>query len=419
MKTDPRLGWLDATGFFSIHLGLERPKRLMERLGNPQDSLRFIHVAGSNGKGSVCVDLESALRKCGFHTAFYPSPHLVKLNERFRIDGHDIDDDTLFRAAEKVRVQAEAMRSEDGMNPTYFELTTAIALVLFAEARAEWVVWETGLGGRLDATSIVMPELSIITGISLEHTEWLGRTPAEIASEKAGIIKPGVPVVCRRSIDSAAYAVIAGRADRLGCRFTAVPDYDGPFEIIRKNGLPAGQRIVLDGRPVTLGLFGAHQRLNAKIAWEAAKILGLDPARTAEGFAEAEWPARFQIIPEKRLILDGAHNPEAAAVLGAALEEIFPGEKMHFISGCFIDKNAHDILNAFLPHAKDFRFLAFDGSGRGVRSPSELGAMLGGAVPWRESTLKESLGELPADNGAWSVLTGSLHLCGEALELLA
>ena len=187
--------WLDSVGFFAIDLGLDRMLELLKRLGNPERSLRFIHVAGSNGKGSVCTFLENGLRGCGYSTGFYSSPHLIRLAERFRINGKTVADAPFERAAETVRPVVESMRGK-GNGPTYFEITTAIAAVLFAQQDVDFVVWETGLGGRLDATNVVVPELSVITGISLEHTEWLGSTLAAIAGEKAGIVKDGVPVVC-------------------------------------------------------------------------------------------------------------------------------------------------------------------------------------------------------------------------------
>ena len=183
--------WLDSVGFFTIDLGLDRVRELLDRLGSPERNLRFIHVAGSNGKGSVCTFLENGLRACGFSTGFYSSPHLIRLAERYRINGTIVDDPALESAADEVRPVVEAMRGE-GRGPTYFEITTALALVLFSRKKVDFVVWETGLGGRLDATNVVLPVLSVITGISLEHTEYLGSTLAAVAAEKAGITEGSI-----------------------------------------------------------------------------------------------------------------------------------------------------------------------------------------------------------------------------------
>ena len=169
------LAWLESVGFFDMKLGLDRMRELADRLGTPQKRLKFIHVAGSNGKGSVCTFIENGLRACGYKTGFYSSPHLARLEERFRINGKTVEEEAFAKAADRVRNVVEAMRKEQN-GPTYFEITTAIALALFEMEQVDFAIWEVGLGGRLDATNIITPELSIITGISLEHTEHLGPT---------------------------------------------------------------------------------------------------------------------------------------------------------------------------------------------------------------------------------------------------
>ena len=416
MKYD--VEWLNSTGFFTIKLGLGRMSALLDRLGRPQDSLRFVHVAGSNGKGSVCSLTESALRKVGFKTGFYSSPHLVKLTERFRINGVTVDDETFIRHAETVRNAVIQMRAENN-SPTYFEITTAIALEIFRAEKVDFVLWETGMGGRLDATNVVIPEISIITGISLEHTAYLGSTLAAVAGEKAGIIKPGIPVVCG-PMPAEAIAVIKQRAEEKNSSLTVVPAYTGSYKINREKRC---QELQLEGDSFSVGLPGSYQRNNASTAYFALKILaskfGFDFSEALCGYAEARWSARFQYISEKRLVIDGAHNPEGIQALSSALREFYPGEKFHFLAGCFADKNAEEVVSSFAPLAEDVVFIAFDGSGREICSPEQLGSLLekfAPGTPWREGTLSASLQELPAEST--TVLCGSLHMCGEALELL-
>lgn len=411
--------WLNSTGFFTIKLGLTRIEQFLERLGRPQDGLRFIHVAGSNGKGSVCSLTESALRKAGFKTGFFCSPHLVKLNERFRINGVPIDDETFIRAAETVRKVVMDMRAENN-SPTYFEITTAIALIVFQSENVDFVLWETGMGGRLDATNVVIPEISIITGISLEHTAYLGSTLAEVAGEKAGIIKPGVPVVCG-PMPEEALAAIRKRAAELNSPLAAVPAYEGAYRIDTERRC---QEIQIEEKRFLVSLPGTYQRNNASTAYYALKYLaskfGFDFSTALSGYSEARWSARFQFVEEKNLLIDGAHNPEGVQALASALREFYPGKKFHFIAGCFADKNTDEVVAAFAPLAKDTAFIAFDGAGRETCSPEQLGGLLekyAPGTPWKEGSLVTCLQTLP-DPECMTVLCGSLHMCGEVLELL-
>lgn len=412
------LEWLNSTGFFTIDLGLSRVEHLLEQMARPQDSLRFIHVAGSNGKGSVCSFLERALRHAGYKTGFYSSPHLIRLNERFRINGIPVDDQTFIENAERVRAAVESLRAA-GEFPTYFEITTAIALEIFRSEKVDFVVWETGLGGRLDATNVVTPVLSVITGISLEHTAYLGSTIAAVAKEKAGIIKPGVPVVCGPLVPEAATVIRQTASDR-NCEMVSVPAYSGPYRIDRET---CQQELRIGDDSFSVSLPGSYQRNNASTAYYSLKLLsaefGFDFASALSGFALTRWSARFQFIPEKNLLIDGAHNPEGMTALSSALKEYFPGKKFHFLAGCFADKNAEEVVASFAPLAEDAAFIDFDGSGREVCSPEQLGALLlkfAPGVSWRESGLAESLNALPRQE--MTVLCGSLHMCGEALELL-
>ena len=417
------LAWLESVGFFDMKLGLDRMRELADRLGTPQKRLKFIHVAGSNGKGSVCTFIENGLRACGYKTGFYSSPHLARLEERFRINEKTVEEEAFTKAADRVRNVVEAMRKEQN-GPTYFEITTAIALALFEMEQVDFAIWEVGLGGRLDATNIITPELSIITGISLEHTEHLGPTLAAIAGEKAGIIKEGVPVICG-PLRKEAFDVIAAKAEALHAPLTAVEPYSDPVRILRNADGKASQLLTLEGSFVEIPLPGVYQRNNAKVAAAALSQLsarfGFDRQTALGGLRYAEWPARMQYIPERRLIIDGAHNPEGAEALAASLKEFYPDRKFHFLCGCFADKNANEVLRFFAPLALDFQFIEFDGSGRKIRTAEELSDLLrtlAPGCPSGQAELEPSLESLPAPDGELTVLSGSLHMCGEALHFL-
>lgn len=412
------LEWLNSTGFFTIDLGLGRMELLLKEMGDPQNSLKFIHVAGSNGKGSVCSMTETALRKCGFKTGFYCSPHLIKLNERFRINGKPVEDPVFVKNAERVRIAVESLRQKK-ISPTYFEITTAIALEIFRDENVDYVLWETGLGGRLDATNVVVPLLSVITGISLEHTHLLGNTLGEVAKEKAGIIKRNVPLVCG-PMPEEAFSVINEYAEKNLAPLSRVLPYSGTFHLHPET---FSQELVLEGIPFRISLPGTYQRNNASTAFTALKILseleGFDFRKALAGFAETVWNARFQYIPEKNLIIDGAHNPEGMTALAQALREYFPGKTFRFLAGCFADKNAEEVIAAFAPLANEITFIEFDGSGRDIVPPGQLGAMLErsfSGIPWHAARLHDALNILPQDS--LTILCGSLHMCGESLEIL-
>lgn len=413
--------FLSSLEFFGIKLGLDQTRELFRRMGNPEKGLKFIHAAGSNGKGSVCALMEGAFRHAGLKTGFYSSPHLVSICERFRIDGQPVTGELCAEAIRELMPAAEAMK-RDGMNITYFEATTALAAWIFRQAGVEIVLWETGMGGRLDATNIVTPLASVITGISLEHRQYLGNTLAEIAFEKAGIIKEDVPVFCSGRTPDEAKEVIRARAAELHSPYIE-PE------------LPAGKPIVEcdsgsgrfrqhfhlpDGTGLTIRLPGPHQRRNAALAAavvrETAPELGVNAEEALKGFADVTWDARFQFVPERNLIIDGGHNPEGIGVLADTLEELFPGEKFHFLFGAFADKETAGSLARLAPLAERFTFLEME-TRRASFGSGELGGQLCESAPgivWDTMTLEDALkpGEVR------KILCGSLHLCGEALAIL-
>lgn len=420
------LDFLASLEFFGIKLGLEQTRELFSRIGNPHHSLRFIHVAGSNGKGSVCALLEAALRHAGFKTGFYSSPHLVRVGERFRINGREAGEAQVAACVEKLRPSIRAM-AENGRKVTYFEATTAIAAMLFAEAGTDIVLWEVGMGGRLDSTNIVSPLASVITGISMEHADRLGGTLAKIGFEKAGIIKEGIPVFCAETTPPEAMKVIQTRARELHAPFflSSPVDTASPAETgLAPDGSAALQSFRLtDGTKLTTPLTGPHQRRNAALAHAVLKHLALrlgfrlDTA--LEGFPLVRWDARFQLFPGRKLVLDGAHNPEGLQALADALREVFPGRKFHFLFGAFCDKDTAAGLSALAPLALSFRFIHMD-TARASMSADGLRAQLDSilrGIPSGGTSLKDAL-ETPPSDGGWRVLCGSLHLCGEALAIL-
>ena len=386
MIYEESLAWLYSTQQFGIKLGLENIRSLLEGLGDPRERLAFLHVAGTNGKGSVCAMLDAILRASGRRTGLYTSPHLVDFRERVRVDGEKIPPPAVASGLTMLREMSAGWRH----SPTYFEIATALALYHFAEERCELVVLETGMGGALDATNAVLPLVSVITPIALDHTRWLGGTLAEIAGEKAGIIKAGVPVVSARQAPEAA-AVLAQRAASAG----------SPLEFI---GVPFERERV--------GLRGIHQRENAALAVAALTAAGLDVSDEAvrHGLRDVRWPGRFQVVNE-RIVLDGCHNPHAAEHLLVNWIEAFGPEKATVIFGALGDKDYAAMLRILETISREVLIVPI----RSERSaaPEALAA----ACAVRHRILKSVTEALKASQGR-TLVTGSLFLVGEALEVL-
>ena len=366
---------------FGMKPGLDTIREICRRLGDPQKRFRPVHVAGTNGKGAVCAILDACLGG-----GRYTSPHLVRLNERFFLRGAPVDDATLERAAEKVAVVAP----ED---TTFFEALTAVAFLLYADAQPCPVVLETGLGGRLDATNVCEPELCVITRIGLEHCDWLGDTLEKIAAEKAGIVKPGVPVVLGRNAD-AVRAVVEARAKAVGAPFHYAPELADESEI-----------------PSDFSLAGTFNRENAVTALAALKTLKRSNPQTLKRFSDVTWPGRFQRVDS--FIVDGAHNPPAATALAAALESEDVGHKtLDLICGFCGDKDVVTTLKILSPFVRrgyavrtnNPRSLSAEAVAEKMRAagiPAEACASLGDAIR-------------KAGDGR-TLICGSLFLAGEAL----
>ena len=331
-----------------IKPGLEVITALLEALGNPHHQLAVIHVAGTNGKGSVCAMLESVLRETGFKTGLYTSPHLIDFSERFRVSGEQITAEKLDGYIARMEQVADAVEESSGLRgATFFEISTAIAFQYFADEGVDIAIVETGMGGRWDATNVVIPLLSVVTHIDIDHTHFLGDTLEEIAGEKAGIIKPGRPVVSAPQADAAMRALKKeGQPIILSSEAVSV----------QKIGKPQKVKIETHSRslpPVNLALMGACQRENCAVAMAALEVLGdllgIEPEFKA-GLESVEWSARFQLIcSEPVVILDGAHNPSAGKALAGTLKEAYPKHEFGFVFGFLDDKEVVGFLRELKP----------------------------------------------------------------------
>ncbi len=382
------LAWLYSTQQFGIKLGLENTERLLESLGNPHDSLKILHVAGTNGKGSVCAMADAILREGGRRCGLYTSPHLVDFRERIRIDGRMIPREVVADVLTRLR------KTSSGWEhcPTFFEFCTVLALEYFASSGCDVVVLETGMGGRLDATNVVQPAVSVITPVAMDHAEWLGSTLAEIAGEKAGIIKPGVPVV-------------------------SAPQPDEVREVLEARAGSSGSPLHFVTEPYagTVALPGAHQQWNAALAIASLAAGGLDVSGDAieRGLSSVRWPARFDEVAPG-LVIDGAHNPHAAAVLVETWYARKGGQKATVVFGAMKDKDYAEMLAVLAPIAREFFFVPV-ASARAAE-PSEFSSRT--TVP---SVVFSDLGNALAEARKRAepiLVTGSLFLTGDAFTAL-
>ncbi len=392
--------------FFGAKFGLENTLRLAELAGNPQHGLSFIHVAGTNGKGSTCAMLESIYRTAGLRVGLFTSPHLVAFGERIQVNRQMISQAEVIDLV--LRMRQLITHFPHSAPPTFFEVITIMALVHFARHECDLVIWETGLGGRLDATNIVTPLASVITNVQLDHQQWLGNTLPEIAAEKAGIIKRGVPVVT--SADGDALGVIAEKARSLSSPLIRV-------------GIGDIQKPPLAG--LQLPLLGDHQRINATLACATVNTLAAQVPVAGtdlhDGLLKVEWPGRMQLVDrghQRLLVLDGAHNPAGAATLKAACERHFPGVKPALILGVLKDKDWQGICHTLAPLAS--RILLTVVHSERTTLPETLSRDCQTANPGVQVIPCGSVAEALArtQTETFTLLSGSLYLVGEAMELL-
>jgi dihydrofolate synthase/folylpolyglutamate synthase len=392
---------------FGLKLGLENTRRLAALAGNPHTRLRFIHVAGTNGKGSTCAMLESIYRAAGLRVGLFTSPHLVSFSERLQVNRQPVSQADVVRLVENVQAMLREFRTDH--SPTFFEVVTVMALRWFTEQRCDLVIWETGMGGRLDATNIVTPLASVITNIQFDHMQWLGDTLAKIATEKAGIIKPEVPVLTATDAPDA-LAVIRDTARCLGAPLHEVSAADTARPPLAGLDLP---------------LPGDHQRMNAALALATVERLQdrlpVSPASVVTGLTTVRWPGRLQVVPGPAgqiNLLDSAHNRAGVATLTAALARLFPGQKPALIVGVLRDKEWAEMCRALVPRGGRVWFVPV--ANNRATAPEELCAACCGLHPPEDMCVSASLAGALAQSAAepFRLVTGSLYLVGEALELL-
>jgi dihydrofolate synthase/folylpolyglutamate synthase len=423
---DPR-AWLTTLEQFGIKLGLSSIRAICEALGHPERQFRSVHIAGTNGKGSVAAMVDEAVRAAGHHGGRYTSPHLVHLEERFAVAGQPVAAALLDGALETVRAAVDRLRDAGTLevHPTFFEITTAAAFVVFARAGVDVGVIEVGLGGRFDATNVVEPAVAAVTSIALDHEQHLGGTLEAIAFEKAGIVKPGVPVVIGELPEEARGIV------RRVCRERGARLHDTAVECVvgraRRNGRTILRLTTPRGvyPPIVLALRGDHQARNAAVAVRLLELLDergvpLSEAAIAAGLAGARWPARLDLIPVgggREVLVDGAHNPAGAAALEAYVRSEWP-DGLPLVFGAMRDKHAAEMLGPLAriaqplilttapgPRAADAESLAAVARSIGVHDPI--------VCPRIPQALAAGWERAPRIAAA-----GSLYLAGEVLRLL-
>ena len=411
---DSARNWLVNLRNQGSRFGVDRMRLLAEALGHPERAVPCIHVAGTNGKGSVCAMLEAMLRAGGFRTGLYTSPHLVHLGERVQVDRVPMESGALLAEVNALLPVVQRLASSDPEDmPSFFELMTAIAFRRFRDAAVDVAVVEVGLGGRLDATNVVAPELCVITSIGFDHEEYLGNTLEQIAAEKAGIIKPGVPVVLGH-LPPEAEAVIRAIAAERGAPVHGACEHFGSPD-----------------RYPTPSLEGEHQRVNAATAWTAMDLLAkrfpVAAERRRAALADVKWAGRWErrTWDGRTLILDASHNAEGARTLDALLEALGrTGVRPHIISGVLGEVRAAGLLPVLARHAASLHLVRPDQprATEPARLLEIVSPLLPPGVRARSTTLPEIFpadGHCPLGNpGDTVVVTGSIYLLGEVIALL-
>ncbi|NLL94622.1 MAG: bifunctional folylpolyglutamate synthase/dihydrofolate synthase [Thermoplasmatales archaeon] len=403
------LGWLYGLESRGVNPGLENTTELLRRLGNPQESFAAIHVAGTDGKGSVCAMAYSVLMEAGMRAGMYTSPHILDFNERISVDGEPITDSKLIALAGRVRPHVEAMEKE-GMRCTFFEATTAIAYLHFREEGVPAAVIEVGMGGRLDSTNVLRPMVCAIAGIGLEHRDFLGDTLGEIAGEKAGIIKKGVPVVTFG--DPAVLPTIAAAADAAGARLVVV---DEPANVTLTQ---EGTDFTYEGERYSVGIPGGCQARNGVLAIETMRAIGnpgIDGA-IRRGLAKATLPCRLEKVGGLPLVIDVTHTPSGSASLARDFMGIYGAGNV--VLGLLSDKDASAVAANLAPIAGKF-YLAAPGTGRAM----PVGRLLEEVSKHGEAEAYGSLGEaveaaLAEADGKTVLATGSFHVAEEVIGWL-
>jgi dihydrofolate synthase / folylpolyglutamate synthase len=405
-----------------VKLGLERTFKLFELLGNPQKNLKFIHVAGTNGKGSVCATVAKALENVGYKIGFYSSPHLISLRERFRINGKGIRWNELEKLINEIWPTVQEMQKNKEYI-TFFEVTVALAAKYFEKNKCDFVLWETGLGGRLDSTNIVDPVITAITGIGLDHEAFLGDTEEKIAAEKAGIIKKDIPIFVG-DMKQSAFDVICNIATEKGVKLiSAMKDIDlSIFRKLNKEKLLPGWEFSVDQnseRKYFLPLPGEVQPNNLKLSYSILEYMSEQYSFSLEqalkGIEQLKWPGRIQLLPDGK-VLDGAHNPQGIQEFVNTIENCYPNQKFKIIFGCLAERKPDNALKLLSKIAEEFIFVPID-STRPYFSPEEISDIAKSAAPNIPVRVeKNSESALNYVNNSKTAIVGSLYLAGEILK---
>ena len=418
MNLNEALEFIQSICWLGTHPGLGRITELLRRLGDPHKDLKFVHITGTNGKGSVAAMVTATLNAAGLNVGRFTSPHLRYYNERINVAGQDVSDEDICRLAELIKPAAEAMEEK----PSEFEVWTAMAMCYFKQRNCDIVVLEVGLGGRLDSTNVIpAPEVAVITNLGLEHTEYLGDTIEKIAFEKAGIIKPGCDVVLYGQGEEAT-GVVRAKCEECGCKLHIT---DESVQKLHESGL-TGQTLSYRHREnLRLRLIGTYQYRNAAVALDAIDVLkargfNIPEEAVYEGFAKVVWPGRFEVLCEEPLVIvDGAHNPNGVEELAKCLNTYLPGKKVTFMMGVMADKDYVSMLDEILPMAKNFvavrpesdRALASADLKHEIETRLRIPAIDGGSV---KDGVKAALAQ--ADKDDVIVIFGSLYQVGEVHE---
>ena len=418
MNLNEALEFIQSVCWLGTKPGLERITDLLQRLGDPHKQLKFVHITGTNGKGSVAAMLTSTLNAAGYNVGRFTSPHLRFYNERINVAGVDISDEDLCLLAEEIKPAVESMVEK----PTEFELWTAMAMCYFCKRGCDIVVLEVGLGGRLDSTNVIpAPEVAVITNLALEHTEYLGDTIEKIAFEKAGIIKPGCDVVLYGQGEEA-QNVVRAKCEECGCKLVIT---DSKQQELHKSDL-FGQVFTYRHREqLRLRLIGTYQYRNAAVALDAIDVLkqrgfNIPEQAVVDGFANVVWRGRFEVLRREPLVIvDGAHNPNGVEELANCLNAYLPGKKVTFLMGVLADKDYVSMLNSILPMARRFvtvtpeseRALPSADLKREIETRLHIPAVDGGDI---KQGIATALAQAEKDDVI--VIFGSLYQVGEVHE---
>lgn len=427
MTYEEAIDYIQHASVFGVQLGLGRIQELLNRLGNPQKKYKTIHVTGTNGKGSVTAMIASALCEAGFRTGRYTSPHLEEYTERIHINGDDISRADFATAVAVVREKVEAMAAEGMERPTEFEMITAAAFWHFAKAGVEYAVIEVGLGGLLDSTNVIIPEVSVITNVAMDHMKYCGNTIEEIATQKAGIIKEGVPVVT--TAEEPALSVIARTAYHKHSRLYA---YKHSFDVIGNAGPedPAAGQMVTVREPygfaitTTLPLLGKHQRVNCGAAAMTLLLLARHEKRLTrmaieQGLHHVKWPGRFQVLRagETDVVIDGAHNPAGIDTFCQTYSDVFGDRKRVFLFSVLADKDYTQMVHELF-HDDDYVVCAPAPTPR-TSDPEEMAKILPCRADWADSIVHGLDKAFAAvQEGQVLCIVGSLYIQGEVRQYL-